>query len=175
MPIDARDGKRKKSVRKSFLDTFLPMHVILKNRRGDGMGVDFEQEIREIFGTTDLTALREISKAANEYQHMVEKSVRKQASGRKNSFTEPQIARILALQSQGEKITSIAKQYQVSRQTIYSQIQRAHQFSDDPDVRMREFYESGLALHQRSILIFDMRKLRFKIIRIRSLCVHLES
>ena len=98
------------------------------------MGVDFEQEIREIFGTTDLTALREISKAANEYQHMVEKSVRKQASGRKNSFTEPQIARILALQSQGEKITSIAKQYQVSRQTIYSQIQRAHQFSDDPDV-----------------------------------------
>ena len=51
------------------------------------MGVDFEQEIREIFGTTDLTALREISKAANEYQHMVEKSVRKQASGRKNSFT----------------------------------------------------------------------------------------
>ena len=53
------------------------------------MGVDFEQEIREIFGTTDLTALREISKAANEYQHMVEKSVRKQASGRKNSFTEP--------------------------------------------------------------------------------------
>ena len=101
------------------------------------MGVDFEQEIREIFGTTDLTALRKISKAANEYQHMVEKSVRKQASGRKNSFTEPQIARILALQSQGEKITSIAKQYQVSRQTIYSQIQRAHQFSDDPDVRMR--------------------------------------
>ena len=76
------------------------------------------------------------------------KSVRKQASGRKNSFTEPQIARILALQSQGEKITSIAKQYQVSRQTIYSQIQRAHQFSDDPDVRMRmNFYESGLALH----------------------------
>lgn len=73
------------------------------------MGVDFEQEIREIFGTTDLTALREISKAANEYQHMVEKSVRKQASGRKNSFTEPQIARILALQSQGEKITSIAE------------------------------------------------------------------
>lgn len=47
------------------------------------MGVDFEQEIRGIFGTTDLTALREISKAANEYQHMVEKSVRKQASGRK--------------------------------------------------------------------------------------------
>ena len=43
------------------------------------MGVDFEQEIREIFGTTDLTALREISKAANEYQHMVEKSVKTMA------------------------------------------------------------------------------------------------
>ena len=103
------------------------------------MGVDFEQEIREIFGTTDLTALREISKAANEYQHMVEKSVRKQASGRKNSFTEPQIARILALQSQGEKITSIAKQYQVSRQTIYSQIQRAHQFNYTDQIPLRAF------------------------------------
>lgn len=112
------------------------------------MGVDFEQEIREIFGTTDLTALREISKAANEYQHMVEKSVRKRPQVGKIHLRNRRLHVFLALQSQGEKITSIAKQYQVSRQTIYSQIQRAHQFSDDPDVRMQnEFYESGLALH----------------------------
>ena len=37
----------------------------------------------------------------------------------------------------GEKITDIARQYHVSRQTIYSQIKRAYNFSDDPDVKMR--------------------------------------
>ena len=57
--------------------------------------------------------------------------------GEKNSFTPPQVAEILALQDQGEKIASIARKYQVSRQTIYSQIRRAHHFSDDPDVKMR--------------------------------------
>ena len=43
----------------------------------------------------------------------------------------------MALQDRGEKITDIARQYHVSRQTIYSQIKRAYNFSDDPDVKMR--------------------------------------
>ena len=50
----------------------------------------------------------------------------------RSNFTPPQVAEILALQDQGEKIASIARKYQVSRQTIYSQIRRAHQFSEDP-------------------------------------------
>ena len=64
-------------------------------------------------------------------------SEKKKNTGRKNSFTEEQLAHILALQNRGEKITDIARQYHVSRQTIYSQIKRAYNFSDDPDVKMR--------------------------------------
>ena len=102
------------------------------------MGVDFEQEIREIFGTTDLTALREISKAANEYQHMVEKSVRKQASGReKFIYVNRRLHVFLPCRVRERRLPVSRSSIEVSRQTIYSQIQRAHQFSDDPDVRMR--------------------------------------
>ena len=102
------------------------------------MKADFEKQIQDIFGTTDIEKLREISEAAHNYDCMKkEQPAGKHASGRKNSFTEPQIARILALQDQGEKIASIAREYQVSRRTIYSQIRRAHHFSDDPDVKMR--------------------------------------
>ena len=99
---------------------------------------NFEEQIQEIFGTTDIERLRVISENARRYSCMAEEqALKKHASGRKNSFTQPQIAEILALQDQGEKIASIARKYQVSRQTIYSQIKRAHHFSDDPDVKMR--------------------------------------
>ena len=90
------------------------------------MKADFEKQIQDIFGTTDIEKLRQISEAAHNCDCMKkEQPAGKHASGRKNSFTEPQIARILALQDQGEKIASIAREYQVSRQTIYSQIRRA--------------------------------------------------
>ena len=92
---------------------------------------NFEEQIQEIFGTTDIEWLRVISENARRYSCMAEEqALKKHASGRKNSFTQPQIAEILALQDQGEKIASIARKYQVSRQTIYSQIKRAHHFSD---------------------------------------------
>ena len=32
------------------------------------------------------------------------------------------------------------KKYHVSRQTIYSQIKRVHNFSEDPDVKMRMYF-----------------------------------
>lgn len=102
------------------------------------MKTEFKDQIMEIFGTTDLNELRQIARKANHCQLTVEKSpCLKHATGRKNSFTEPQIAQILALQQQGMRITNIAQKYHVSRQTIYSQIKRAHHFNDDPDVKMR--------------------------------------
>lgn len=95
---------------------------------------NFESQILEIFGTTNMDELRKISKEANSYRQSVQNNYN---IGRKNSFTEPQIAEIVALQAQGEKISAIAQKFNVSRQTIYNQIKRAHQFSDDPDVKMR--------------------------------------
>lgn len=103
------------------------------------MRTEFEQQISDIFGTTDLEKLRQIAEAANRNMY-TEKTEARHPGGRKNSFTEPQIAQILALQKRGEKIAHIARRYQVSRQTIYSQIRRAYHFSDDPDIRMRMAY-----------------------------------
>lgn len=102
------------------------------------MKTEFEHQIMEIFGTTDPVRLRQIARDAECCHRTAKESpCTKRSAGRKNSFTEQQIAQILALQQQGIKITDIAKKYYVSRQTIYSQIKRAHHFSDDPDVKMR--------------------------------------
>lgn len=105
------------------------------------MSTDFKQQIYEIFGTTEPEQLRHIAKNADLYTHMMSTvSVNKSSAGRKNSFTDPQIAHILALQLQGTKIAAIARMYQVSRQTIYSQIKRAHHFSKHPATQMRMFF-----------------------------------
>lgn len=103
------------------------------------MQTEFKRKIYEIFGTTDLVELRKISDMVKK-KNDAARNVSRHSSGRKNSFTEPQIAQILALQKQGEKITHIADRYQVSRQTIYSQIKRAHCFNDNPDIKMRMYY-----------------------------------
>lgn len=100
---------------------------------------DLTEQIREIFGTTDAKELRQIAEDAACYRKKGN-SANRSPAGRKNSFTDPQLANILALQKQGVKITEIAKKYYVSRQTIYSQIKRVHNFSEDPDVKMRMYF-----------------------------------
>ncbi len=105
---------------------------------GEHSKTDFKQQIQEIFGTTDVQKLRQISEAAMRYSNLETTQLKeKHSSGRKNSFTQPQIAEILALLDKGEKVACVARKYQVSRQTIYSQVRKAHHFSDDPDVKMR--------------------------------------
>lgn len=100
-----------------------------------------EQQILEIFGTTDPEELKKIAEYAKKYQYATEKEMlAKPCTGRKNSFTEKQLAQILAMKKNGENITNIAKRYRVSRQTIYSQIRRAHRFSNDPDVKTRMYF-----------------------------------
>ena len=116
---------------------------------GGDVNMNFQDQIQQIFGTTDIYELKQISRDADNYRclkaDMNNSSIseKKKNTGRKNSFTEEQLAHILALQNRGEKITDIARQYHVSRQTIYSQIKRAYNFSDDPDVENAyEFHES---------------------------------
>lgn len=105
------------------------------------MKTELEYQIKEIFGTVDPEKLRQIAKNAECYlQNKDAVFQNRKKTGRKNSFTEQQIANILALQDQGIKIADIARQYQVSRQTIYNQIERAHHFSEDSDTKMRMYY-----------------------------------
>ena len=102
---------------------------------------NFEIQIMKIFGTTDLKELKQIAETARNCQDMSAKTLTRECrTGRKNSFTDRQLAQILALRKNGENITDIAKRYQVSRQTIYSQIRRAYRFSNDPDVKIRMYF-----------------------------------
>ena len=97
----------------------------------------FEQQIYEIFGTTDLKELRRLSKDAEQYQQLAQKEALRHAAGRKPAFSLPQIIQMAAMQQQGKSIAEIARTFQVSRQTVYNQIARAHCFSTDPDVKTR--------------------------------------
>ena len=97
----------------------------------------FEQQIYEIFGTTDPKELRKLSKDANQYQQLAKKEALRHAAGRKPAFSLPQIIQMAAMQQQGKSIAEIARTFQVSRQTVYNQIARAHCFSTDPDVKTR--------------------------------------
>ena len=99
------------------------------------MAETFEQQILNVFGTTDIKKLRRISDDAAKYRKATTSI--KSPAGRKNSFTNVQRAQILALQASGMDIAKIARTYNVSRQTIYNQINQAHHFSNDPDVQMR--------------------------------------
>lgn len=64
---------------------------------------------------------------------------------KQNFEAQIQRAQILALQESGMDIAEIAREFGVSRQTIYNQIRQAYQFSDDPDAD--EFYEPDESLY----------------------------
>ena len=66
MPIDARDGKRRKVSGNHFLTLFCLCMLYSKTEEVMAW-VWILSRKSEKFWTTDLTALREISKAANEY------------------------------------------------------------------------------------------------------------
>ena len=82
--------------------------------------MNFQEQIQQIFGTTDIYELKQISRDADNYRCL-------KADMNNSSISEKK-------KNTGR---NIARQYHVSRQTIYSQIKRAYNFSDDPDVKMR--------------------------------------
>ena len=67
--------------------------------------MNFQEQIQQIFGTTDIYELKQISRDADNYRclkaDMNNSSIseKKKNTGRKNSFTEEQLAHILALQN----------------------------------------------------------------------------
>ena len=62
----------------------------------------FEQQIYEIFGTTDPKELRKLSKDAKQYQQLAKKEALRHAAGRKPAFSLPQIIQMAAMQQQGK-------------------------------------------------------------------------
>lgn len=83
------------------------------------METAFEHQIYDVFGTTDIQKLREISKDAARYRQLAQKEALRHAAGRKPAFMLPQIIQMVAMQQQGKSVAEIARTFQVSRQTVY--------------------------------------------------------
>ena len=80
------------------------------------MPIDYQQQIKEIFGTSDLDELRKHAKMLK-INHPNPRN-----AGRKAQLTPDQTVEVLELHRKGIGNTEIAKQFGVSRQTIYKYI-----------------------------------------------------
>ena len=78
------------------------------------MPSDYQKQIKEIFGTSDLDELRELAKGLKS-SHSNPRN-----AGRKAQLTPDQIVEVLHRKGIGN--TEIAKRFGVSRQTIYKYI-----------------------------------------------------
>ena len=104
------------------------------------MPSDYQKQIKEIFGTADLDELRELAKMLK-INHPNPRN-----AGRKAQLTPDQTVEVLELHRKGIGNTEIAKQFGVSRQTIYKYIYNAEHFSTDPDFTMRMNFMNGQQL-----------------------------
>ena len=104
------------------------------------MPSDYQKQIKAIFGTADLNELREIAKT------LKTSNSNPRNAGRKAQLTPDQTVEVLELHRKGIGNTEIAKQFGVSRQTIYKYIYNAEHFSKDPDFTMRMNFMNGQQL-----------------------------
>ena len=104
------------------------------------MPSDYQKQIKEIFGTADLDELRELAKM------LKINNPNPRNAGRKAQLTPDQTVEALELHRKGIGNTEIAKQFGVSRQTIYKYIYNAEHFSKDPDFTMRMNFMNGSQL-----------------------------
>ena len=121
---------------------------------------DFKTQIFDIFGTIDLDELKSIAQKAQIIKR--EKSHNERGAGRKSSLTPQQSAEMLALRQQGKGATELAKRYGVSRQTIYKQLERVQEFSDDPDIMLRLNYMNRNELCTTIDVDFKHEKIKIK-------------
>ena len=104
------------------------------------MPIDYQQQIKEIFGTSDLDELRKLAKMLK-INHPNPRN-----AGRKAQLAPDQTVEVLELHRKGIGNTEIAKQFGVSRQTIYKYIYNAEHFSANPDFTMRMNFMNGKQL-----------------------------
>ena len=121
---------------------------------------DFKTQIFDIFGTVDLEQLRAIAQKVQLIES--EKPHNERGAGRKNSLTPQQLAEMLALHQQGMGATELAKKYGISRQTIYKQLERAQNFSNDPNTMLRLNYMNRNDLCTTIDVDFKHEKIKIK-------------
>lgn len=84
------------------------------------------QLCREIFGTDDLTELKEIAEKARRYDLILQtkRPGNTRGAGRKGRFSEEELKEICRLHGTGVSVRDIAAQFGTSRQTIYHYLTR---------------------------------------------------
>lgn len=134
--------------------------IIMKMRGSEAVKEDFKTQIFDIFGTVDLEQLRAIAQKVQLIES--EKPHNERGAGRKNSLTPQQLAEMLALHQQGMGATELAKKYGISRQTIYKQLERAQNFSNDPNTMLRLNYMNRNDLCTTIDVDFKHEKIKIK-------------
>lgn len=104
--------------------------------------MDYREEIKQIFGTTDLEELRKIAAKANACQP--EHNARH--AGRKARFTEEQIGQIIGMRKAGKSVREIAAYFQTSRQTVSGYLNREARTKLIDNATMRLYYLCGETL-----------------------------
>ena len=132
----------------------------MKMRGSETVKEDFKTQIFDIFGTVDLEQLRAIAQKVQLIES--EKPHNERGAGRKNSLTPQQLAEMLALHQQGMGATELAKKYGISRQTIYKQLERAQNFSNDPNTMLRLNYMNRNDLCTTIDVDFKHEKIKIK-------------
>lgn len=96
----------------------------------------------KIFGTDNKEELQKIAQNAERYESLVSgnRPVNVRGAGRKGKFSEVDVQRMEEMYRQGRKITEIAEQFHVSRQTIYKYLEAELRIEKDPDVALRIHY-----------------------------------
>ena len=116
----------------------------------------FEQQIYEIFGTTDPKELRRLSKDAEQYQQLAQKEALRHAAGRKPAFSLPQIIQMAAMQQQGKSFRSAGRRYTIKLPvlTVSARI---------PMSKRGCVFFTAISFAQRLISTSVMRKLQSRI------------
>jgi predicted DNA-binding protein YlxM (UPF0122 family) len=119
----------------------------------------YQEQIRDIFGTTDLNQLRQYA-AQLKSVPCTQKNPRN--AGRKSCLSEDQIVDIVELHNSGFSAAAIADKYEVSRQTIYKYLDKAQHFSDDPNYTLRINYMNRQQLCTTIDVDFRHEKIKIK-------------
>lgn len=124
------------------------------------MRIGFEQEVKKIFGTDDLNALAAIAHKAAQYDAMQKHNAR--GAGRKNLFTENDVANMVMQRKQGRTMQEIAAQYGTSRQTVSQYMHDLQELPDMPDYTWRLNYMNGQQLCTAIFVDFRHEKVQIR-------------
>lgn len=119
----------------------------------------YQEQIKDIFGTTDLNQLRQYA-AQLKSVPCTQKNPRN--AGRKSCLSEDQIVDIVELYNSGFSAAAIADKYEVSRQTIYKYLDKAQRFSDGPNYTLRINYMNRQQLCTTIDVDFRHEKIKIK-------------